>query len=1166
MIDMQAAESLLDFGARIGGGPRAQEQLQGAVAIHNILEEQGVAYLADEVGMGKTYVALGALALFRHFNPGFRVLVLAPRENIQNKWMKELRNFVAHNVRFPDLRIKSLENRPVRPLVACANLLDLVHEAGINPNRDFFLRLTSFSLPISGKDKVDSDAARPLRDGLRKSLPWIEDEVFDLRAKTAFKDNVAKAICCALPVFDLVIVDEGHNLKHGFGANVSARNRVLALAMGHSDSEGKSKLFPKYGPRAKRVLFLSATPVEETYTQLWNQLEIFGQGRKFPGLRDPELDEESKKTIAKRFLIRRVTAITVAGKEHTKNLYRREWRRGGVLKHDRPIRVEDPKQRLIVALVQKKVAELLRHEKFNSNFQIGMLASFESFLETAKLKREDGDGSNFDDTEQTGDELEKEGIDVADINRMAASYRKRFKASMPHPKMDALVDALSRSWTMGEKSLIFVRRVASVKEIKIKLDERYDRWLMDRLRQEMPKSVLSTLEKVFRQYAEEKSAKQSRTEAMVAQSKSSEDSEGEWIQNEELEAGGQDTFFAWFFRGEGPKGVISGANVQQRFIQRGTLYSTFFEDNHVAALFGCEPSETEARVADYLGMTESDLADKLKAHSKRFIGRAKKLARGDRFEAIQASAIELVKDRSGPLQEKARIIWHQRFEASIKVDPAKEGTDAGHWLSIRTFFTDLRSREDLRKRLWPVSSQREFSAAFKEQELRGQLLASAARLGHPLIELYVLTIRRLGSMALRTQDAGEEESDSAISPIAEFLDILELQRTTPVAERGWGAFDELAEISEHFDLILDVNEPEARNKPLSETALRFGQLLRQQQPVGGMSGQVNQTLVRQFRMPGYPFVLITTDLLQEGEDLHSFCSSIHHYGISWTPSSMEQRIGRVDRVRSQTERRLSHPHQAELAGNDMLQVYFPYLEDTVEVLQVRKVLERMNVFLRLMHEGLLLASNDERTINTGKEFLRENKPVEKISGRLHTAFPIQDKHLVGPVKLLKSGPEIAIALEKRFHALGLSGLPGLTVRWEPQIEPVKLLGTLTLGSRIQPFSLLLQSKESHAVVRCISPIGRIQPDEYRKEILSSLSTLPAHLGVILTKDARTYDLTVEGDVLLGHKPESDGLRVAMLVLRIAKQADALEYFHLPGQDHGIDAFRTDMEAEGRHER
>src|SRR5689334_8675318 len=116
MIGVETAASLLDFGARIGAGPRADEQLRGAVAVHNILEKHRVAYLADEVGMGKTYVALGATALFRHYHPGFRVLVIAPKENIQHKWMKEWRNFVAYNTKFPDLRVTNVDRSPAKPL------------------------------------------------------------------------------------------------------------------------------------------------------------------------------------------------------------------------------------------------------------------------------------------------------------------------------------------------------------------------------------------------------------------------------------------------------------------------------------------------------------------------------------------------------------------------------------------------------------------------------------------------------------------------------------------------------------------------------------------------------------------------------------------------------------------------------------------------------------------------------------------------------------------------------------------------------------------------------------------------------------------------------------------------------------------------------------------
>lgn len=430
LIDVATASQLLDFGARIGQGPRAQEQLEGAVAVHNILERHRVAYLADEVGMGKTYVALGALALFRHFDPDFRAVVIAPKENIQRKWMKEFGNFVAYNLRFPDLRVAAIDRQPARPLAACDNLIDFVREVTVDAGRDFFLRLSSFSLALG--DDEERRGWRRVRDELRQDVPWLPEAVLDLRSnKELFKDNFARAVCCALPVFDLVIVDEGHNLKRGFKAGVAARNRVLALAFGHPSERDFAREFPRYGPRAKRVLFLSATPLEETYEQVWNQLDVFGLGKDFEELCDDNLSEDEKKSVTAKFLVRRVTTMRVGGEGLTKNQYRREWRRGGVRKHDEPIRMEDDRQRLIVALVQKKVAELLGSEQFNMSFQIGMLASFESFLETTRLKRTDNDGeANFDDAEQTDDERDeavrlatREGIDVRDVNRMTRNYR-----------------------------------------------------------------------------------------------------------------------------------------------------------------------------------------------------------------------------------------------------------------------------------------------------------------------------------------------------------------------------------------------------------------------------------------------------------------------------------------------------------------------------------------------------------------------------------------------------------------------------------------------------------------------------------------------------------------------------------------------------------------------
>jgi hypothetical protein len=368
-------------------------------------------------------------------------------------------------------------------------------------------------------------------------------------------------------------------------------------------------------------------------------------------------------------------------------------------------------------------------------------------------------------------------------------------------------------------------------------------------------------------------------------------------------------------------------------------------------------------------------------------------------------------------------------------------------------------------------------------------------------------------------------------------------------------------LAQNFDLILDVNEPDARTKQLAETARVFGRLLGEQQPVGGMSGALNQTLVRQFRMPGYPLVLVTTDLLQEGEDLHTFCSSVHHYGIGWTPSAMEQRIGRIDRVRSHTERRLLDGKRTVIRGDDMLQVYYPHLEDTVEVLQVRRVLERMNEFLRLMHEGLVVPGQEERSINTAKEFVKGIREVPQIRTRLRTAFPVSADRLRGSKKTLVVTSAVANRHERRFVRIANSELGALRVTWEPISAHGRLLGTARLDERRQPFTLLMHSFDARVLVRCVSPVGVVDVDVEHEEILANVERLPVRIGAIQTTHERTYDLTVEGDVLLGDFEATDLTRVTALVDRIVRQADRLEQQHLPAQDAPLSQFKPELELE-----
>ena len=507
LIDFAPTEETREMGF-------ADAQRDGTVALFNMLQRNKVAYLADEVGMGKTYVALGVMALVRYFDPHARIVVIAPRENIQRKWVKELKNFVRHNWRIVGNRVKSLQGEPAWEPVHCDTLIDFVREAMLNADRDFFLRMTSFSLALK-----QPESRRRLRKRLLKELRWIDRRPLAAKTPDAFRDAFGSALNAGFPDADLLVVDEAHNLKHGYTAGGSIRNRIMGLAFGHP--EGRDTAGPQYRPRAKRLLLLSATPFEEDYAAIQRQLDIFGFGD--ATLRDPDdrrpvsvarlampdVTEDEKRDIVGQLMVRRVSGLRIDGEIYTKNMYRREWRQGGYARHDDPMRLDDPKQRLIVALMQNKVAEVLQDERFNNSFQIGMLSSFESFLQTVgtsnRLRRQDDDEDEHErdptfDGAQGRTVHEKQGIDTDAITSVVTSYRSRFGRGLPHPKLDATADAFASAFETGEKTLVFVRRVRTVEELAAKLDLHFDGWIRKRMVDALPDRFGPEIEQLFEQY------------------------------------------------------------------------------------------------------------------------------------------------------------------------------------------------------------------------------------------------------------------------------------------------------------------------------------------------------------------------------------------------------------------------------------------------------------------------------------------------------------------------------------------------------------------------------------------------------------------------------------------------------------------------------------------
>ncbi len=100
-----------------------------------------------------------------------------------------------------------------------------------------------------------------------------------------------------------------------------------------------------------------------------------------------------------------------------------------------------------------------------------------------------------------------------------------------------------------------------------------------------------------------------------------------------------------------------------------------------------------------------------------------------------------------------------------------------------------------------------------------------------------------------------------------------------------------------------------------------------------------QRLMLAFNTPFFPEVLIASSVLAEGVDLQLNCRQVIHHDLSWSPSTLEQRTGRIDRVGAKAER----------CGQSIL-VYLPYINETQDEKMYKVVMDRERWFSVVMGE------------------------------------------------------------------------------------------------------------------------------------------------------------------------------------------------------------------------
>lgn len=953
MISVSSALALIDFSAGLEERESlAKQQIEGSVALYNILHKQKLAYLADEVGMGKTYVSLGTIAMMRKKQPNLRVLYLLPKNNVRDKWVKDYKSFVEHNYLHDDLIVRSLDRSPAAPYVICPTLESLIREAALGNNQDIFICTSALSFAL-GNDgdsiKISLKKLKSIYSGntdaielLLQSVECLDDdnggELAELKKQC--KQLWARAINRIMPKFDLIVVDEAHNFKRGMSS--SDRNQNLATILG-TLNQGEQELVAL----TNKVLLLSATPYEYDFSELDNQFKLFGEYAL------SEINNSAREALLPKYMVRRLNELEISGIKHTRNMYREEHRAGQLAQ----VEMNDG-QKLFAALMQKRISEHLR-ENFAGKYQTGLLASFESYVPSTLTDKEH---ATFDGDDE---ERKEDAKDDSVIGQLINSYQQEFNHMPPHPKMDWVVKQLHEQiYTYGKKQLIFVRRVASVSELKRKFEEHYDNAFIGEYIQND-----SFVREMHRYYLANKY--NGLVDIDLASDEVEKTSEGECA---------SDDFFAWFYRGrngyiEKIIKVRNSSNNDGRWVtphnfrQKVAQRSVMFELNWAKLLCqqsGKSYSNHHLRAyAEELEFVDTDTDDQKRFQVAQYCYLCCLIADTSTDDKLKQTATKLRK-----------YLYHTN-------PPKISVTDREKLASALDSVTFFEQANDELHEIFPIWGEEDFTHAILNQqdslkqdraihlrEILRMVIGYICRVDHPWIDLY--SIRGANN---------EQEA---------FVQMLKEQKQKEQkSEMAFSSYKILRSIAANIDLLIKLNFSDAYRKDHGDLMRYISGQIRNLQSSAGASG-INSgdrsPLARRFRMPGYPMVLISTDVFQEGEDLHTFCDAVSHYGLSASPIALEQKVGRVDRIGSLAQRNISL--NCTNASEYFIQVRYPHIRESVEYIQVQQSASNLNQFIKNLHK----INNDRQVLATDVSIDEQLSAIEpQITDYLESPF-VADKH------------------------------------------------------------------------------------------------------------------------------------------------------------------------------
>ena len=205
-----------------------------------------------------------------------------------------------------------------------------------------------------------------------------------------------------------------------------------------------------------------------------------------------------------------------------------------------------------------------------------------------------------------------------------------------------------------------------------------------------------------------------------------------------------------------------------------------------------------------------------------------------------------------------------------------------------------------------------------------------------LVRYFRLSNERLGAdEVIEAFDVADQSGLTLRQVLQQFFGFLENRCSAVDRDRYRDALLRVqtgSHVAAEIKLAFDPDELFARDNP--ERLVPNVRLVN-----GRAKSDTRQRLMLTFNTPFYPEVLIASSVMAEGVDLHRNCRHVIHHDLCWNPSTLEQRTGRIDRIGC----------KAEESGQP-IRVYLPYISATQDEKMYRVVMDRERWFGVVMGE------------------------------------------------------------------------------------------------------------------------------------------------------------------------------------------------------------------------